>query len=83
MVKPTLAELSQNNRYNRYTLVMAASLSDQGVPVEVHVFEHGPHAMATADQVSASDREHMDPDAAKWLSLADAWLKKRLALPVE
>ena len=65
------------------TLVMAASLSEQGVPVEVHVFEHGPHAMATADQVSASDREHMDPDAAKWLSLADAWLKKRLALPVE
>ena len=25
MVKPTLAELSKNNRYNRYTLVMAAS----------------------------------------------------------
>ena len=25
MVKPTLAELSQNNQYNRYTLVMAAS----------------------------------------------------------
>lgn len=25
MVKPTLAELSKNNQYNRYTLVMAAS----------------------------------------------------------
>ena len=25
MVKPTIAELSQNNKYNRYTLVMAAA----------------------------------------------------------
>ena len=25
MVKPSIAELSQNNKYNRYTLVMAAA----------------------------------------------------------
>ena len=25
MVKPSIADLSQNNKYNRYTLVMAAA----------------------------------------------------------
>lgn len=65
------------------TLVMAASLSEQGVPVEVHVFENGPHGMATADQISAGSSMSMDADAAKWISLADAWLKKRFALPID
>lgn len=66
----------------QHTTRMANALADAGVPFEVHVFEKGPHGLSLADQASASSRMEVDSDATKWVSLAEAWLKKRLALPL-
>lgn len=66
----------------RNSLSLAAALSAQGVPFELHVFEDGPHGMGLCDQTSAGVAQHMNAAAARWPELADAWLKKRFALSI-
>ena len=62
------------------TLLMANALADAGIPFEVHVFEAGDHGLSLADQSTAVAKTQIDPDAAKWVGLAEAWLNKRFAL---
>lgn len=64
---------------------MANALARASVPFEVHIFEQGPHGLSLADQASAGSMFELDADAAKWIGLAEAWLKKRftLTLPEE
>lgn len=62
------------------TLLMAKALADAGVPFEVHVFEAGDHGLSLADQSTATTKAQIDPDAAKWVNLVEAWLQKRFAL---
>ena len=62
------------------TTRMANALARAGVPFEVHIFEAGPHGLSLADQASAGSMFELDPDAAKWMGLAEAWLKKRFTL---
>ena len=64
------------------TLQMAAALTKAGVPIEVHVFEEGPHAMSTASPISAATVFDVNEDVAKWVNLAEYWLRKRFALPL-
>ncbi len=64
------------------TTRMATSLAQAGVPFEVHVFEEGPHGLSLADQASAGSLFEINADAAKWMEMAEAWLKKRFALPL-
>ena len=64
----------------QHTLLMANALANAGVPFETHVFESGQHGLSLADQSSAMARDQIDPDARKWVSLAEAWLEKRFAL---
>ena len=64
----------------QHTLLMANALATAGVPFEVHVFEEGDHGLSLADQSTAVARVQIDPDASKWVGLAEAWLQKRLAL---
>ena len=64
------------------TLRMAAALAQAKVPFEAHVFESGPHGLATAKPASASSRRELDRIAAQWMDLAEAWLEKRMALPL-
>ena len=61
------------------TIRMANALAQAGVPFEVHIFEDGMHGLSLADQASASSLMEVDTDAAKWVGLAEAWLKKRFA----
>lgn len=65
------------------TTRMANALTQAGVPFEAHIFEDGVHGLSLADQASAGSLMQIDTDAAKWIGLAEAWLKKRfsLALP--
>lgn len=63
----------------QHTILMAKALADKKIPFEVHIFESGPHGYATATQASAMSRSNCDPNAAKWISLCDAWLLKRFA----
>lgn len=64
----------------QHTLLMGKALADHKIPFEVHVFEHGPHGLATATQSSAMSRSNCIPDVARWIPLCDAWLVKRFAL---
>ena len=61
------------------TTRMANALAQAGVPFEVHIFESGMHGLSLADQSTAGSSFELDADAAKWVSLAEAWLKKRFA----
>lgn len=62
--------------------VLATTLARQGVPFELHVFEEGAHGLSLADQATAGSSMNIDHDAAKWMSLAEAWLIKRFALEI-
>lgn len=64
------------------TTRMATALAHAGVPFEIHVFEGGPHGLSLADQSTADALMHVDADASQWIGLAEAWLKKRFALPL-
>ena len=64
------------------TTRMAQALAQAGQPFEVHIFEEGQHGLSLSDQSSSGSLLEIDADAEKWVGLADAWLKKRFALPV-
>ena len=64
------------------TIYMAEALARAGVPFEVHIFEQGAHGLSLADQSSAGSVSEINDDVAKWMGLAEAWLKKRFALPI-
>ena len=65
------------------TTEMATALARAGVPFELHIFECGPHGMSTATQASAASVHDTDENIRKWVDLADAWLLKRMALPLK
>ncbi len=58
---------------------MATALAAHGVPFEAHLFEDGKHGLSLADEATAGSLLDIDVDAAKWIPLVEAWLKKRLA----
>jgi acetyl esterase/lipase len=62
------------------TLIMAEALADKKIPFEVHIFEEGHHGLSLATQESSKVKRQINQDASKWVSLAEAWLQKRLAL---
>lgn len=64
----------------QHTLLMVKALADKKIPFEVHVFESGPHGLATATQASATALSTIRPEVARWLPMCDTWLQKRFAL---
>ena len=64
------------------TTRMATALAQARVPFEIHVFEAGAHGLSLADQSTADSLLHLDADAAQWVTLVEAWLRKRFALPL-
>lgn len=62
------------------TLKMAEALADKSIPFEVHIFEEGHHGLSLATQESAKVKSQVNPKAAKWVELAEAWLQKRMSL---
>ena len=65
-----------------HSTIMATALAHQNIPFEIHVFEEGMHGLSLADQASSGSLSETNADAAKWIGLAEAWLHKRLALPL-
>lgn len=63
----------------QHSLLYAHALADQGIPFEMHIFEEGDHGLALAAQATATSQKECRPDAAKWVGLCDAWLKKRFS----
>ena len=64
----------------QHSLRMAHALADHKVPFEMHIFEEGMHGLSVATQASAGAKTQINADAAKWVDLVEAWLKKRFAL---
>jgi acetyl esterase/lipase len=64
------------------TTVMGTSLAVKNIPFEIHIFEEGKHGLSLADQTSAGADWQIDENAAKWVTLAESWLKKRFALKI-
>lgn len=67
----------------QHSIRMAYALAEQKVPFEIHIFEEGAHGLSLATQASAAFVSQVNEDAAKWVQLADAWLKKRFALVLQ
>ena len=63
-----------------HSLLMAGALSGAHIPYELHIFERGQHGLSTANQAAAAAMDQINPDAAKWVPLADAWLRKRFSI---
>ena len=57
------------------TLTYASALRREGVPFDLHVFHHGPHAMGLATPDCARDEAHHDARAAGWHPLCVSWLR--------
>lgn len=64
----------------QHSLRMAYALAEQEVPFEVHIFEEGGHGLSLATQASSAVSSQINADAAKWVEMADTWLKKRFAI---
>lgn len=63
----------------QHSLRLAHALADQRIPFELHIFEEGDHGLALSDQATAGALSQTNPDAAKWVPLAETWLHKRFA----
>ena len=50
------------------------AIYDHNVPLEMHIFNHGPHGLALANNVTAWKAGTNLPHVAHWLSLATEWL---------
>ena len=61
------------------TLAMANSLAANSIPFEMHIFESGLHGLSLANHITAGNKEgYENADAAKWIRLCEAWLRKRV-----
>lgn len=64
------------------TLRMAEALAGAGVPIELHIFERGGHALSTASPLAASRKRDVNDDVRKWIPLAEAFLQRHMPLPL-
>ncbi len=64
-------------------LPVAQKYSDLGLPYELHIFQHGPHGYALANEVTADGSIHnCDSAYAQWLELSVQWLQRTFGKPV-
>ncbi len=58
------------------SLRMIAALRRHGVYTEAHLFPHGPHGMATADEnVESKNSPYVNETVAKWVELAASFMR--------
>lgn len=55
------------------------ALAKNGISFESHIFRHGPHGLALANQQTAWKADADQPHVAHWLDLAVEWLQDTLA----
>ena len=72
----SLVHVSQSTR-------LATALAEKGIPFEIHIFEQGGHGLSLATQATAGSLTEVNQEARKWIELAESWLEKRFALPLE
>jgi acetyl esterase/lipase len=60
------------------SLLLAQSLSEHGIPYELHIFPEGGHAIAMCDVTTVKDgrnERYINPHAGRWVELALEWLR--------
>ncbi len=57
------------------TMAYANALSREGVPMELHVFTHGPHGLDIANALTAHHPGGDNPHVAHWVQLACEWVR--------
>ena len=63
-------------------LAVANKYSALGLPYELHVFQHGPHGLALANEVTADGSSQVLNSAfAHWQHLSSEWMKKVFGQP--
>lgn len=67
----------------QHTILMARALADGKVPFEVHIFESGPHGLGVATEAGAGNLWDVNREAAQWVPMCHAWLRKRFKLALE
>jgi acetyl esterase/lipase len=59
------------------SLQYAAALRKAGVPFGLHIYQTGPHGISLCDETTSYTENLMVPDAAGWINLAIAWVKRQ------
>ena len=63
-------------------LAVANKYSELGLPYELHIFQHGPHGYALADETSADgSSRYLNPAFAQWHGLSVQWLYRIFGAP--
>lgn len=63
-------------------LAVANAYARQGLPYEIHIFQHGPHGYSLADVTAADGSSQVINDAyASWLDLSVQWMRKVYGQP--
>ena len=58
------------------SLLMAAALTEQKIPYELHIFPNGPHGLSLCtEETSVGNPILINPQAAMWLPLSITWLQ--------
>ena len=58
-------------------LRLANAYSDAGVPYELHIYPHGPHGVALANEITEAGNDYwVDERIAEWVRLACGWAKQ-------
>lgn len=65
----------------KQSLNLAAAMSDNDVPFELHCFEPGDHGMLNADNMHMSDYTTRDIGMNSWFNMSIEWLRDRFEMP--
>lgn len=60
------------------TLFFAEALQRAGIPMEVHIFPHGPHGLSLANEETQVKETGfgIQKHCQDWLKLSEAWMKE-------
>ena len=72
-----LAATAEDMLTNYGALPIAQKYASLGLGYELHIFQHGPHGYALADETTADGSSQMlNPSYAKWLDMSADWLHR-------
>lgn len=53
------------------------AMQQNGVDCEYHLFDYGGHGLALANQIYARSEEEIQPDLARWTTMASSWMERQ------
>jgi dipeptidyl aminopeptidase/acylaminoacyl peptidase len=62
------------------SIVMAKACVSNGVPVELHMYDDGPHGLSDCSKASGLDEAHYESHCGGWIGLSVRFLGKYLGV---